>query len=233
MSDRSFRDRLVHIADIIDLEQLDGLVIRAEPNSADEDQPSLHRLFRGLEEVPAPNNDPFNDQGLIAHNPVEIGVVGAPDLWGLVGANRTALNRAIKEGKYELAEKLISSASDPEALNDGSMAHALYTGKGPFRDRARNFRIVKMLLEKGASPNFRNPNLLDMPSFTPFEVAVNYYLELLRHQASLRLATSVGFGYEEYDLLHTIGFNGDWLDTTDVVGQAKDLINMFLGMLLM
>ena len=52
MSDRSFRDRLAHIADNIDLEQLDGLIVnRIEPNySTEEDQPSLQRLFLGLED---------------------------------------------------------------------------------------------------------------------------------------------------------------------------------------
>ena len=52
MSDRSFRDRLARIADNIDLEQLDGLIVnRIEPNYAtEEDQPSLQRLFQGLED---------------------------------------------------------------------------------------------------------------------------------------------------------------------------------------
>ena len=52
MSDRSFRDRLARIADNIDLEQLDGLIVnRIEPNySTEEDQPSLQRLFLGLED---------------------------------------------------------------------------------------------------------------------------------------------------------------------------------------
>ena len=98
-----------------------------------------------------------------------------------MGAHRTPLNRAIKERKFELAEKLITSTSNPENLNDGSMTHALTTGKGLYRTRPRNFRIVRLLLEKGASPNFRSPNVLELPSVTPFEVAVNYYLDLLKH----------------------------------------------------
>ena len=103
---------------------------------------------------------------------------------GIMGANRTALNRAIKEGKYELAEKLITSQSNPENLNDGSMTHALSTGKGLYRARPRNLRIVRLLLEKGASPNFRSPNVLDLPSVSAFEVAINYYLTLLKYQDS-------------------------------------------------
>ena len=103
---------------------------------------------------------------------------------GIMGAHRTPLNRAIKEGKFELAEKLITSTSNPENLNDGSMTHALTTGKGLYRTRPRNFRIVRLLLEKGASPNFRSPNVLDLPSVTPFEVAICYYMTLLRYQNS-------------------------------------------------
>ena len=80
-----------------------------------------------------------------------------------------------------MAEKLILSATQTDSLNDGSMTHALTTGKGVFHSRPRNLKIVKQLLEKGASPNFRSPNVLELPSVTPFEVAVNYYLDLLKH----------------------------------------------------
>jgi hypothetical protein len=104
-----------------------------------------------------------------------------PDLLGLMGGHRTPLNRAIKEGKFELAEKLIFSATQTDSLNDGSMTHALTTGKGVFHSRSRNLKIVKQLLEKGASPNFRSPNVLELPSVTPFEVAINYYMDLLKH----------------------------------------------------
>ena len=61
MSDRNFRDRLARIADNIDLEQLDGLIVnRIEPSYAtEEDQPSLQRLFQGLEENNLDKNDPL------------------------------------------------------------------------------------------------------------------------------------------------------------------------------
>lgn len=201
MSDRSFRDRLARIADNIDLEQLDGLVNRSHHDasySTDEDQPSLQRLFLGLEE---------NGEVIIASSPASAAAAAAPrasspapppnaapvmedvdaffahmpDYWGLMGGHRTPLNRAIKEGKFDLAEKLISSSSQTDSLNDGSMTHALTTGKGVFHTRRRNLKIVKLLLEKGASPNFRSPNVLELPAVTPFEVAINFYLDLLKH----------------------------------------------------
>ena len=52
-----------------------------------------------------------------------------------------------------------------------------------YRARPRNLRIVRLLLEKGASPNFRSPNVLDLPSVTPFELAIQYYLTLLRYES--------------------------------------------------
>jgi ankyrin repeat protein len=186
MSDRSFRDRLAHIADLVDLEQLDGLVNRGEPSTGDE-EPSLHRLILGLEEAGENNHQQVHGGGGGAaaenHHPDDFdalvfGIV--PDHIALFGLQHTPLTRAINEGKYELAEKLIASTSDPESFNDGSMVHAMSTGKGAFKSRARNLKIVRLLLEKGASPNFRTPNVLELPSETPFEVVINFYLSLLK-----------------------------------------------------
>ena len=201
MSDRNFRDRLARIADNIDLEQLDGLIVnRIEPSYAtEEDQPSLQRLFKGLENnlapataavslearIPVDMNEVLNipppPAPVVPEEVDDVFFAHMPDLLGLMGGHRTPLNRAIKEGKFELAEKLIFSATQTDSLNDGSMTHALTTGKGVFHSRPRNLKIVKQLLEKGASPNFRSPNVLELPSVTPFEVAVNYYLDLLKH----------------------------------------------------
>ena len=190
MSDRSFRDRLARIADNIDLEQLDGLIVSRNNDSSsfdEDDQPSLQRLFQGLEDIPGSPTPPNNENRGPATPPVphyegvDMFFAHMPDIWGLMGGHRTPLNRAIKEGKFELAEKLISSTTQTDSLNDGSMIHALTTGKGVFLRRPRNLKIVKQLLEKGASPNFRSPNVLELPSVSPFEVAVNYYLDLLKH----------------------------------------------------
>ena len=188
MSDRSFRDRLARIADNIDLEQLDGLIVsRHESSLDDDDQSSLQRLFQGLEDnPPSPPVAPANE-GRISPPPppvqegIDMFFAHIPDIWGLMGGHRTPLNRAIKEGKFDLAEKLIASTTQTDSLNDGSMTHALTTGKGVFHSRPRNLKIVKLLLEKGASPNFRSPNVLELPSVSSFEVAVNYYLDLLKH----------------------------------------------------
>ncbi len=194
---RSFRDRLARIADHIDLEQLDGLVTRSDSSFTDEEQPSLQRLFQNLEASDEANSSlaevvvlpEFHPPVVpiippVIHEEADMMFANIPDIWGLVGGHRTPLNRAIKEGKFELAEKLISSASlqAADSLNDGSMTHALTTGKGTFHSRPRNLKLVKLLLEKGASPNFRSPNVLELPSVTPFEVAVYYYLDLLKHQ---------------------------------------------------
>jgi hypothetical protein len=153
MSDRSFRDRLAHIADLVDLEQLDGLVNRGEPSTGDE-EPSLHRLILGLEEAGENNHQQVHGGGGGAaaenHHPDDFdalvfGIV--PDHIALFGLQHTPLTRAINEGKYELAEKLIASTSDPESFNDGSMVHAMSTGKGAFKSRARNlWRRVPVLI---------------------------------------------------------------------------------------
>ena len=235
MSDRSFRDRLARIADNIDLEQLDGLVNRVGPDVPEEEQPNLHRLIMNLEQ-----NEPVvvdvrglavNGEGQNEGNQVEMeeGVFDyIPNFWGLVGAHRTPLNRAIRDGKYELAEKLIASTLNPEALNDGSMVHALSTGKSVYNNkRPRSLKIVRLLLDKGASPNFRSPNVLDLPSMTPFEMAINYYLDLLKHKKNPR---AMSYSNEGSDLMNTIGLSGeDWLDLQTLVAQAKELIKIFIG----
>ena len=238
MSDRSFRDRLARIADNIDLEQLDGLVNRVGPDVPEEEQPNLHRLIMNLEQnepavvdvrglgnvgnVEEVNNEQANQdemEGVFDY---------IPNFWGLVGAHRTPLNRAIRDGKYELAEKLIASTLNPEALNDGSMVHALSTGKSVYNNkRPRSLKIVRLLLDKGASPNFRSPNVLDLPSMTPFEMAINYYLDLLKHKKNPR---AMSYSNEGSDLMNTIGLSGeDWLDLQTLVAQAKELIKLFIG----
>ena len=90
-SERSLRDRLAQIADMIDLEQLDGLVIRRDsvPINPEEEQPRLHRLFMGLEQDNNQNNQhqpnpppPLNNE--VVRQEQEVDVVFAPfapDFW--------------------------------------------------------------------------------------------------------------------------------------------------------
>ena len=86
---RSFRDRLAHIADMIDLEQLDGLVIRRDSaHQMDEDQPRLHRLFMGLEQQQQHQQNHQNQDQFPQYQPQEVrqeevDVVFAPipDFW--------------------------------------------------------------------------------------------------------------------------------------------------------
>ena len=90
-SERSLRDRLAQIADMIDLEQLDGLVIRRDsvPMNPEEEQPRLHRLFMGLEQDNNQNNQhqpnpppPLNNE--VVRQEQEVDVVFAPfapDFW--------------------------------------------------------------------------------------------------------------------------------------------------------
>ena len=87
MSERSFRDRLAHIADMIDLEQLDGLVIRRDSGQMDEDQPRLHRLFMGLEQQQQQQQHQNHQEQHLPHQQEvrqeEVDVVFAPipDFW--------------------------------------------------------------------------------------------------------------------------------------------------------
>ena len=84
MSERSFRGRLAQIADMIDLEQLDGLVIRRDSIPMEEDQPRLHRLFMGLEQQENQNHQQQPQNNMAADmRQEEVDVVFAPipDFW--------------------------------------------------------------------------------------------------------------------------------------------------------
>ena len=83
---RSFRDRLAHIADMIDLEQLDGLVIRRDSAQImDEDQPRLHRLFMGLEQQQQQHQHqdqhPQHQQQEVRQEEVDVVFAPIPDFW--------------------------------------------------------------------------------------------------------------------------------------------------------
>ena len=85
-SERSLRDRLAQIADMIDLEQLDGLVIRRDsvPMNPEEEQPRLHRLFMGLEQDNNQNQQQPQIINEVVRQEQEVDVVFAPfapDFW--------------------------------------------------------------------------------------------------------------------------------------------------------
>ncbi len=248
MSERSWRDRIAHVADVLDLEQLDGLVNRGGPPNND-DEPSLQRLTQSLEEgpnnlhvsPPVPIPDPLPPPHPLVvppHNefdPHMFDLVPDPNNLVLFGVQQqhTPLTRAIREGKFDLAKRLITSINDPDVLNDGSLICALSTNASrSMMKRPRNLEIASLLLERGASPNMRSPNALDIPSETPFEVAINFYLAL-KEQEQVRIETRrwklSGRSNDTMDFSETIGLSGeDWLDLTTLANQTAELVQIFI-----
>lgn len=240
MSDRSFRDRLAHIADVVDLDQLDGLTDGQSDQGAStpqRDEPNLARLMMDLEDVAdgvAANvtisDDQQEQQPINPNGPRQIDILLGLGLAGDLAtyAPHPPLIRAITQGKFRRAEELILDANDPEYFNDGSIIHALTTGKSPFV-RPRNLKIVRLMLERGANPN---QGLLDEDNMeffteTPLEMTILFYLALLK---AFRTENRTKYwDYSDSDLLNTIGINGEEkLDSETLISHTRKLIDTFL-----
>ena len=88
-------------------------------------------------------------------------------------------------GNFELAEKFILDASDPEFLNDGNHSaiplNLALTGRSSYGGQPRHLKLAKILVRRGANVNLRIPNLeLESASESPLELLVTYYLALLK-----------------------------------------------------
>ena len=102
-----------------------------------------------------------------------------------IGLNETPLTKAIAAGNFDLAEKFIHDASDPEYLNDGSHAaiplNLALSGRCGTSGQPRHLKLARLLVRRGANVNLRIPNHdLETASESPLEMLVSFYLDLLR-----------------------------------------------------
>lgn len=62
-------------------------------------------------------------------------------------------------GKYDLAEKFILDASDPEMLNDGNHSdiplNLALTGRTAYCGQPRHLKLARLLVRRGANVNLR------------------------------------------------------------------------------
>ncbi|CAG5123761.1 unnamed protein product [Candidula unifasciata] len=111
------------------------------------------------------------------------------------GMNDTALTRALEDGNYATAERLILECPNASYLDDGCYQRTpLYIclcGVDEYHERVavRNFHLARLLIERGANVNHRVPvtnfgSEYISPGKSSLELLIDFYIELTRKSAT-------------------------------------------------
>ncbi|XP_078618265.1 uncharacterized protein LOC144885926 [Branchiostoma floridae x Branchiostoma japonicum] len=147
------------------------------------------------------------------------------------GVNQTFLTKALEEGQYEHAKKLIIENQTASYLDEGFYQRTplfiVLSGFNQFNGRAipRNLELARLLIVQGANPSHRVPNTLGSeflgPGEAPLQLAVDYFNELSEvpyPRAKVLSATDV------------IGLNGEvGMTTEECLEQLVTLTWLLLG----
>ena len=163
---------------------------------------------------------------------------------GTFGINSTSLTEAISNEEYALAESIIEATSDVSYLNDGPSEDIplhMVLSNDQSSHHKRNFRLARILVQKGADPNLRIPFAeFERMSPSPFEELVVYY-EVLRYFSTgifHLLSEEMELFVARADVLEdfvkdTIDSDGNMClptkpDCEKLVQQLSELIDIFL-----
>ncbi|KAK7494831.1 hypothetical protein BaRGS_00013958 [Batillaria attramentaria] len=137
------------------------------------------------------------------------------------GINDTPLTRALENGNYASAERLILDCTNPSYLDEGcyqrTPLHICLCGVDQDAERviARNFYLARLLIEGGANINHRVPvtyfgSEFLSPGKSCLELLVDYYIDLTSR------TSQYAHNCERY---------GNWSSAADVVvGMDKDYL---------
>jgi len=169
-------------------------------------------------------------------------IAGIPGMVLRIGLNETSLTRALLNGDYAGAERIIEETTDVEFLNEGALQETplniVLSGPTGQHEQPRNLKLAKLLLEKGANPNLRIPNTdLETACESPIELLLRYYLTLIEvfdkpASHSEDGTTSSGDvrnlyrSSEETELIDSVGLHGEIVGLTPqtLVAQVRELL---------
>lgn len=158
------------------------------------------------------------------------------------GFNDTALTRALESGNYVGAEKIIRETNNPSSLNEGCYQRTpLFIclcglDVEEKKVKPRNLFLAKLLVERGASVNYRVPTTFFGceymgPGKTALELLVDFYIDLTRYGNTQ--------GNEVWSAYHSswdpitdpvIGLSKQYLTSLDdVIEHVEDLVFIILG----
>ncbi|XP_069133563.1 uncharacterized protein [Argopecten irradians] len=157
------------------------------------------------------------------------------------GINETSLTRALEQGNFVTAEKLIRDASNPSFLDEGCYQRTpLFIclcgmDEEEKRVRPRNLYLAKLMIEHGANVNFRVPTTFfgsefESPGLSPLELLTDFYNDLTKHRHH--------YGNEPWTTYHcgwdphidvVVGLNKQYLTTLeDVIEHVEDIMFVIL-----
>ncbi|XP_060076255.1 uncharacterized protein LOC132555891 [Ylistrum balloti] len=157
------------------------------------------------------------------------------------GINETNLTRALEQGNFVTAEKLIRDTNNPSFLDEGCYQRTpLFIclcgmDEEEKRVRPRNLYLAKLMIEHGANVNFRVPTTyfgseFESPGLSPLELLTDFYNDLTKHRHH--------YGNEPWTTYHcgwdphidvVVGLNKQYLTTLEeVIEHVEDIMFVIL-----
>lgn len=157
------------------------------------------------------------------------------------GINDTDLTRALENGNYASAERLILDCTNPSYLDEGcyqrTPLNICLCGVDQDGERvtARNLHLARLLIERGANLNHRVPVMyfgseFVSPGKTCLELLTDYYVDLTRNadHPSQQLSESLESWSCAVDVV--VGIGKQYLvSVTDILHDILDLVFVVLN----
>ncbi|KAL8599016.1 hypothetical protein ACOMHN_006825 [Nucella lapillus] len=157
------------------------------------------------------------------------------------GINETALTRALENGNYASAERLILDCVNPSYLDEGCYQriplNICLCGVDEDAERvtARNLYLARLLIERGANINLRVPvtfygSEFLSPGKSSLELLADYYVDLTRQNGRCSQILSDAYSSWSPALDVVVGLNKEYLQTVeDILENILDLIFIVLS----
>ncbi|KAK7107611.1 uncharacterized protein [Littorina saxatilis] len=155
------------------------------------------------------------------------------------GINDTPLTRALENGNYASAERIILDCVNPSCLDEGCYQriplHICLCGVDQDAERvtARNLYLARILIERGANINHRVPLFFGSEYLSPgkscVQLLTDYYVDLTRTNGRYSQHLNENYGNWSSAVDVVVGMNKELLvSVEDILENVLDLIFIVL-----